>query len=87
MKNLAGSIGILFRNRIISSNRLFSHFFGMAVKMVKKNTIKFNRFVIATQDIKAGELLLSEMPLVCGPYWDTKINCLNCYAPSDTMCK
>ncbi|XP_031622416.1 SET domain-containing protein SmydA-8-like isoform X2 [Contarinia nasturtii] len=48
---------------------------------------KFGRFVIAAQDIKAGELLLSELPIVCGPYWDTKINCLNCYAPSDTMCK
>lgn len=48
---------------------------------------KKNRFVIATQDIRAGELLLSESPVVCGPYWDTKISCLNCYAPPGPMCK
>lgn len=48
---------------------------------------KKNRFVIATQDIRAGELLLSEAPVVCGPYWDTKISCLNCYAPPGPMCK
>lgn len=46
-----------------------------------------DRFVAADQDIRAGELLLTEMPAVCGPYWDTKINCLNCYAPCATMCK
>ncbi|XP_055320157.1 SET domain-containing protein SmydA-8-like [Sitodiplosis mosellana] len=48
---------------------------------------KFGRFVLAAEDIKAGELLLSESPLVCGPYWDCPMNCLNCYAPSDTTCK
>lgn len=43
--------------------------------------------MIAAQDIKAGELLLSEQPVLCGPYWDCAFNCLNCYAPSDTTCK
>lgn len=55
----------------------------------QERTIHFptNRFAVAAEDIKAGELLLSEYPIVCGPYWDTRVNCLNCYQLSDTTCK
>lgn len=61
------------------------HFFRFGIQ---KQNNKNNRFVVAARDINAGELLLSEMPVVCGPYWDIKASCcLNCYAPSDTMCK
>lgn len=46
-----------------------------------------NRYVVAAENIKAGELLLAELPAVVGPYWDSQISCVNCYKPSDTMCR
>lgn len=45
------------------------------------------RYVAAAENIKAGELLLTELPAVVGPYWDSQISCVNCYKPSDTMCR
>lgn len=45
------------------------------------------RYVRASRDIRAGELLLCEQPAVVGPYWDSTLCCLNCYSESTTMCK
>lgn len=46
-----------------------------------------NRHVVAVENIKAGELILAELPAVVGPYWESQISCVNCYKPSDTMCR
>lgn len=46
-----------------------------------------NRYVVATENIKAGELILAELPAVVGPYWESQVSCVNCYKPSDTMCR
>lgn len=45
------------------------------------------RYVCASRDLKAGELLLCEQPVVVGPYWDSPVCCLGCYRESTTMCK
>lgn len=52
-----------------------------------KSNEKLGRYVTASVNIKAGELLLVEMPTIVGPYWDSPISCVNCYRPSDTMCR
>lgn len=45
------------------------------------------RFVIASRDLKPGELLVCEQPAVVGPYWDSPVCCLSCFAESSRMCK
>lgn len=44
------------------------------------------RYVAAARDLRAGELLLLEQPAIVGPYWDSKICCLCCYADSAKIC-
>lgn len=51
------------------------------------SSVALGRYVRASRDIRAGELLLCEQPVVVGPSWDSKLCCLNCYSESTTMCK
>lgn len=44
------------------------------------------RYVVATRDLKPGELLLLERPVVVGPYWDSQLCCLGCYNESQRTC-
>lgn len=44
------------------------------------------RYVVATRDLKPGELLLLERPVVVGPYWDSLLCCLGCYSESMRTC-
>uniref|UniRef100_A0A182ND80 SET domain-containing protein n=1 Tax=Anopheles dirus TaxID=7168 RepID=A0A182ND80_9DIPT len=48
---------------------------------------QLGRFLVAKRDIKAGELILAEDPIVVGPYWDADISCLNCLRPGSRTCK
>ena len=41
------------------------------------------RYIIATRDLKPGELLLAESPLVVAPMAVTPPVCLVCYKPVD----
>ena len=43
--------------------------------------------MVASKDIKPGELLLLEKPAVVGPYWDADISCLSCFRSSNTICR
>lgn len=45
------------------------------------------RFVRATRDISAGELLLIERPAVVGPTWSAPRCCLNCYSDAAAVCR
>nr|XP_023026359.1 protein msta-like [Leptinotarsa decemlineata] len=44
---------------------------------IQKNE-KFGRYMVANKHIKAGELILSESPLLIGPQVDGPLICLNC---------
>jgi len=44
---------------------------------------ELGRYLVATRDLKPGELVLSETPLVIGPQAVTVPLCLTCYKPSD----
>lgn len=48
---------------------------------------RYSRFIVAKEEIKAGEVLLSEQPIVIGPYWDSKICCINCYGEVQLICR
>jgi len=39
-----------------------------------------HRFLEAAKDLKAGELILEEDPLVVGPVEDSEPICIGCYA-------
>jgi hypothetical protein len=41
------------------------------------------RYIIATRDLKPGELILAETPLVMAPMAVTPPVCLVCYKPVD----
>ena len=41
------------------------------------------RYIIATRDLKPGELILAEAPLVIAPMAVTPPVCLVCYKPVD----
>ena len=43
------------------------------------NYFLFRRHMVATRDIKAGELIFTETPLSVGPRWNTRPVCLGCY--------
>ncbi|XP_058834417.1 SET domain-containing protein SmydA-8-like [Topomyia yanbarensis] len=48
---------------------------------------QLGRFLVAKRDLVAGQLVLTEQPLVVGPYWDSDICCLNCFRNSCTICR
>ncbi|XP_041782750.1 SET domain-containing protein SmydA-8-like [Anopheles merus] len=48
---------------------------------------QLGRFLVANRDIKPGELILAEDPIVVGPYWDADISCLGCLGPASRTCK
>uniref|UniRef100_A0A182W898 SET domain-containing protein n=1 Tax=Anopheles minimus TaxID=112268 RepID=A0A182W898_9DIPT len=52
-----------------------------------RKTDQLGRFLVAKRDIKAGELILAEDPIVVGPYWDADISCLGCLRPASRTCK
>merc|ERR1719234_2390737 len=39
---------------------------------------EIGRYLVATRPVQAGELLISELPLVIGPYTRSKAQCLGC---------
>ena len=41
------------------------------------------RYIIATRDLKPGELILTESPIVIGPQAVSPPVCLACYKPVD----
>ncbi|XP_017484626.1 PREDICTED: protein msta-like isoform X1 [Rhagoletis zephyria] len=47
---------------------------------IEKSTI-LGRYVVANRDLKAGELLITEEPLVIGPCVSADAVCLGCYMP------
>ena len=45
------------------------------------------RYVVATRDIKPGEIILKEKPIIIGPKQKSTLLCLGCHKPSvDTKC-
>ena len=50
---------------------------------------KVGRFVVATRNIKAGEVIFEELPITAGPKQFTGPVCLGCYRPVDgsTVCE
>lgn len=50
-------------------------------KIEKSNVL--GRYLVATRDLKAGEVLFEEAPLVVGPVTVTNPVCLYCYTPAD----
>ena len=45
------------------------------------------RYIVATRDLKPGELILTESPLVIGPMAVTVPICLGCYKNIDGKIK
>ena len=45
------------------------------------------RFLVATKDIPAGDLIFSESPIICGPKQLTKPVCLGCHKDSGEYCQ
>ena len=43
---------------------------------------ELGRFLVATRDLKPGEMIISETPLVIGPQAVTIPVCLACYKPA-----
>lgn len=43
------------------------------------------RYLVASKDIKAGELILKEAPIIIGPAITCPPLCLNCYKPIDLL--
>ncbi|XP_063704280.1 SET domain-containing protein SmydA-8-like [Culicoides brevitarsis] len=52
---------------------------------INENTI-LGRHLVATSEIRAGELILSEKPVCVGPKWGTKPCCINCYRKYSKTC-
>ncbi|XP_058128626.1 SET domain-containing protein SmydA-8-like [Anopheles ziemanni] len=48
---------------------------------------QLGRFLSAKRHIKPGEMILSEEPIIVGPYWDADISCLNCLRSATRTCK
>ncbi|XP_058062039.1 SET domain-containing protein SmydA-8-like [Anopheles bellator] len=48
---------------------------------------ELGRFLVARRNIKPGELILAEDPIVVGPYWDADISCLSCLRAAMRTCK
>jgi hypothetical protein len=44
---------------------------------------KVGRYVVATRDIKAGEIIIEEQPVTAGPKQFTPAVCLGCFDPVD----
>ena len=44
---------------------------------------ELGKYVTAARDLKAGEVLFTEAPLVVGPVQMTQPVCLSCYTPVD----
>ena len=47
-----------------------------------KESKKVGRYMVATRDLKPGEMIISETPLVIGPQAVTIPVCLACYKPA-----
>jgi len=47
------------------------------------SSAELGRYLVATRDLKPGELVISETPLIIGPQAVTIPVCLACYKPSD----
>jgi len=47
---------------------------------VKSNS-EYGRYCVTTRDIKAGEVILEDTPVIVGPKPDSIITCLSCYSP------
>lgn len=45
---------------------------------------ELGRYLIATKDIKKGEIILQEGPLVCGPIKGTDLSCPGCFQQPTT---
>ncbi|XP_037033809.1 SET domain-containing protein SmydA-8-like isoform X2 [Bradysia coprophila] len=48
---------------------------------------EIGRYLIAAKNLKQGDLLLCEQPVIIGPYWGSKLCCLTCYKRSSKICK
>lgn len=54
----------------------------------KRKKWKHNyRHAVAGKELKPGELILCEKPIVVGLYWGSDLCCLSCYGQSMTVCK
>ena len=58
-----------------------------AFKTCASSDAEMGRFIIATRDLKPGELILTESPLVIGPMAVTPPICLGCYKNIDGRIK
>lgn len=53
---------------------------------IQKNDA-FGRYLVASKNIKSGELILTEKPLYISPNRESTLLCLNCYRDSNRICK
>lgn len=53
--------------------------------VVSENSI-LGRHLAAVGSVRAGEMILTEKPVIVGPKWGCKPCCLNCYRKSVKMC-
>ena len=49
-----------------------------------KNDLEMGRYLVATRNIKQGEVIVHEQPIVLGPYTRSKAQCLNCFKLIDS---
>lgn len=55
------------------------------VKQILKDSLLYFRHMVATRDIKPGEVIFTEKPLSFGPSENTKPVCIGCYSPTITI--
>ena len=79
MKWLEGKSYFLF------CNHLFGKFFQLEnLNLYFAIFFIFLRHMIATRDIKPGEIIFTEQPISFGPSENTKPVCIGCYSPTIT---
>lgn len=54
--------------------------------LINENTI-LGRHLVAASEIRAGELILTEKPVIVGPKWGTNPCCINCYRKYSKTCE
>ena len=59
----------------------------LSTKTCASSDAEMGRYIVATRDLKPGELILTESPLVIGPMAVTVPICLGCYKNIDGKIK
>ena len=70
-------VGIFVRNKVFTELCLFIILYTIQNKL--KPLLFLSRYMVASDDIKAGEIIYTEIPIVVGPNPVSTPQCLFCY--------